>query len=75
MTGLALLRQGSATSLLVSGLSPSLHQTDERSQHLPRPYTFATLAEFRQALARTGECIRTAPLTQTEGPIVIGLTG
>ncbi|WVQ72546.1 hypothetical protein IAR50_002103 [Cryptococcus sp. DSM 104548] len=59
LTGLALLKRGIATPLL----------------HLARPYTYGTLAAFKDALRRTGEQIRCSESAVGLSPIVIGLTG
>ncbi|KAK8864339.1 hypothetical protein IAR55_001586 [Kwoniella newhampshirensis] len=58
LTGVALLKRGVASPLL----------------HLPRPYTFGSLAKFKVALRKTGDAIRSAAVAIRE-PIVIGLTG
>ncbi|RXK35397.1 hypothetical protein M231_07341 [Tremella mesenterica] len=58
LTGLALLQRGQATSLL----------------HLPRPYTFQSLQEYKLALRRTGDACK-IPVSGGSKPIVIGVTG
>ncbi|WWD17363.1 hypothetical protein CI109_101804 [Kwoniella shandongensis] len=58
LTGLALLKRGIASPLL----------------HLPRPYTFNSLADFKASLKKTGDALRSAAGTSS-GPVVIGLTG
>ena len=68
LTGLALLRKGTATPLLVSFLGGRSNR-----QNLPRPYTFNSVEEYKAALKKVGEVIRTAGYTGS--PIIIGITG
>ncbi|WVQ82294.1 hypothetical protein IAT38_004422 [Cryptococcus sp. DSM 104549] len=60
LTGVALLKRGVASPLL----------------HLPRPYTFGSLAAFKDGLRKAGDAVRSgAAEGGKQGPIVIGLTG
>ncbi|BEI93733.1 uncharacterized protein CcaverHIS019_0601920 [Cutaneotrichosporon cavernicola] len=68
LTGQALLRRGMSHPLL----------------HLARPFTYTSLDEFKAALKRAGDATELAALRKasdpsltpdTEGPVVIGLTG
>ncbi|KAL1408626.1 hypothetical protein Q8F55_005439 [Vanrija albida] len=59
LLGLALLKRGIAHPFL----------------HLPRPYTFDSLADFKKALGAAGDQIRKGTGAGSQGPIVIGLTG
>ncbi|KAL7421814.1 hypothetical protein Q5752_003585 [Cryptotrichosporon argae] len=57
LTGLGLLKRGTAHPLL----------------HLPRPYTFDSLVDFKAALWAAGRAIANAP--PPDQPVAIGLTG
>nr|XP_019010907.1 alpha-aminoadipic semialdehyde synthase [Kwoniella pini CBS 10737]OCF49688.1 alpha-aminoadipic semialdehyde synthase [Kwoniella pini CBS 10737] len=61
MTGVALLKRGIGSPLL----------------HLPRPYASGTLVEFKAALRKCGENVRSSSglSSQGHGPVVIGITG
>lgn len=48
-------------------------ETDK--QHLPRPYTFTSVEEYKAGLRKVGEAIRASPNNDTRQPIVIGITG
>ena len=76
LTGLALLRKGVATPLLVRSnhLLLRLRLLADK-QHLPRPYTFTSVEEYKAGLRKVGEAIRAAPVNSTRQPIVIGITG
>ncbi|KIR40645.1 alpha-aminoadipic semialdehyde synthase [Cryptococcus deuterogattii 99/473] len=59
LTGLALLRRGLATPLL----------------SLSRPYSFGSLAAFKEALKKAGEQVQSSADLKGHEPIVIGVTG
>jgi hypothetical protein len=48
-------------------------------QHLPRPYTFSSLHEYKAALRQTGQILKddvaAGKIDLSDQPVVIGLTG
>lgn len=76
LTGLALLKRGIATPLLVSLLViPFSSEELLTPQHLARPYTFTSLDEYKDGLRKVGDIIRSSKSTGNVGPIVVGVTG
>ena len=74
MTGLALLRRGVASPLLVSTTSRCKLYMEPKQ--LPRPYTFPSLDEYKAALRKCGDAFREGLMAgSSEGPVVFGITG
>lgn len=76
LTGLALLKRGIATPLLVcTSHTVADIESDLPGQHLPRPYTFTSLDAYKDGLRQVGDTIRAQQPGQTGAPLVIGVTG